>query len=135
MHEIFNYTLTSFNATFVRLHHQYINSTGNGSTIFKGADLYLSTTDNSTRISVTPGNNGTFAPPTINIFVPSGEHAKGTILARVLTNETSLTGLNTESLFLVSANGTNGLSTALGGLANGTDVTADQVKLSAFVIT
>jgi hypothetical protein len=132
MHEIFNYTLNSFNSTFVRLHHQYINSTGIGSNIFKGADLYLSTTDNKTKISVTPGNNGTFTPPKINILVQAG--GTGTILARVLTNETSLTGFDTESLFMPATGGNNGLSTALQGLANGTDATANQVIFVCILI-
>ena len=129
MHEIFNYTLHSYNSTFVRLHRRYINSTENGSTIYKGADLYLSTTDKSTQIAVTPGNNGSYTPPSINILMPSGGNGTGTILARVLTNETSLTGLDAESLFLATTNGKNGLSTALDGLANGTDATANQVSL------
>jgi|SRR5882762_1385878 len=126
MHEIFNYTLDSYNSSFVRLHHRYINSTGNGSTVYKGADLYLSVTDKKTQISVTPGNNGTFTPPTIKILVPSG--GNGTILARVLTNETSLMGLSTQSLFLSSTNGNKGLSTTLTGLASGVNPVADQVN-------
>ncbi|KAF9508271.1 hypothetical protein BS47DRAFT_1373700 [Hydnum rufescens UP504] len=54
MHDIFNYTLHSYNSTFVRLHRQYINSTGPGSTIYRGADLYLSSADIKTQISPVP---------------------------------------------------------------------------------
>lgn len=131
MHEIFNYTLDAYNSTSVRLHHQYINTTGNGSTTYKGADLYLSApTNSSTQIAVTPGNNGSYSPPTIDIMVPSGG---GSLLVRVLTNETSLTGLDTESLFLAqgntSANDT-GLQTALNGLSDGSDIVADQASRS-----
>lgn len=130
MHEIFNYTLDAYNSTSVRLHHQYINTTTNGSTTYKGADLYLLVpTNSSTQISVTPGNNGSYSPPTVDILVPP---EGGSLLVRVLTNETSLTGFDTGSLFLAQGNTTNangtGLQTALNGLADGSNIVADQVS-------
>lgn len=137
MHEIFNYTLDSYNSTYVRFHHQYINSTANGSNIYTGADLYMSVPSNSsTHLSVTPGNNGTYGPPTVNILVPSGGNGSetGTLLIRVLTNETSLTGLSTESLFLANGNSSSsgGLQAALKGLSDGSESVADQVSASNF---
>lgn len=123
MHEIFNYTLSSFSPTEVRLHRQYINSTITqgprwDSTQFKSVDLYLSIPSTSlARLSVRPGHNGTFTPPTIDILLPptkSSLHNSSSVLAlpkppviannvvrvRVVTNETSLVGFNPDSLFL-----------------------------------
>lgn len=133
MHEIFNYTLTSHNSTSVRLHHRYINSTSSDSpTTFKGADLYLSVPPGSdTRLSVTPGNNGSYTPPTIRILVPQSASGISTLRVRVLTNETSLIGLNTQDLFLSEDAGTTpGIKTALNGLSNGTNEVAQQVYIT-----
>jgi hypothetical protein len=123
MHEIFNYTLSSFSPTEVRLHRQYINSTltqgpGGNSTQFKSVDLYLSIPPTSlARLSVRPGHNGTFTPPTIDIVLPPTESsplnsssvlalpkppvvADNIVRVRVVTNETSLVGFDPDSLFL-----------------------------------
>jgi hypothetical protein len=135
MHEIFNYTLDSFNSTFVRLHHRWINATfGDPPGTFRGADLYMSVPPNSTaQFSVTPGNNGTFTPPTIDILVPNT--TPGIVRVAVVTNETSLTGLNTQNLFLSSAtNDSAGLQTALRGLADGTNEVAKQVCCQLSVV-
>ncbi|KAF8190877.1 hypothetical protein BJ912DRAFT_315929 [Pholiota molesta] len=123
MHEIFNYTLSSFSPTEVRLHRQYINSTSTqgprgNSTQFKSVDLYLSIPPTSlARLSVRPGHNGTFTPPTIDIVLPPTKSsplnsssvlalpkppvvADNIVRVRVVTNETSLVGFNPDSLFL-----------------------------------
>lgn len=151
MHEIFNYTLAEHSSTSVRLHRHYINSTSSSITpsssnssrnpkplppdVFKGVDLYLSIPQGSSaRLSVTPGHNGTFTPPKIDIIVPheddSHSRTQSPILrVRVLTNETSLVGLDTQSLFLTQEDGsTLALQTALDGLANGTNTVANQAS-------
>ncbi|KAJ3552842.1 hypothetical protein NM688_g3936 [Phlebia brevispora] len=132
MHEIFNYTLWSYNDTFVRLHRRWINSTSENQSVFKGADLYLSVPPESpVQIAVTPGTNGSYTPPVIDILVPS--NASGIIRVAVVTNETSLLGLDTEDLFLPeSGNGTQGLRTALQGLAEGGNSAADQVSFLTY---
>ena len=127
MHEIFNYTVLSQNETFVRLHHRWINSTADDPSQFRGADLLLSIpTTSSARLSFQPGNNGTFAPPTIGIITCN---ASNVVRFAVVTNETSLVGLNPHELFLSeSANGTSGLQTTLRGLANGANFVANEVS-------
>lgn len=129
MHDIFNYTLASYNTTFLRLHRQWINTTSPTSSIYKGADLYLTVPENSTaQLSVTPGDNGAWTPPTVDILVPPGS-SEGIVTVAVVTNETSLAGLNTEGLFLPeSTNGTQALQTALVGLADGNSTAAQQVS-------
>ncbi|KDQ56402.1 hypothetical protein JAAARDRAFT_195047 [Jaapia argillacea MUCL 33604] len=131
MHEIFNYTLYSYNTTNIRLHRQYINTTNSSSSIYKGADLYL-IAGSGTKFSVTPGNNGTYTPPTIDILVPSGSQ-NGTVRVKVVTNETSLAGLNPQSLFLNQSSGsTPGIQLALNGLADGSNPVADQVSFLTY---
>ena len=134
MHGIFNYTLHSYNNSFVRLHRQWINTTlGDSPGTFRGADLELSVPSNSTaQLSVTPGNNGTWTPPTIDILVPPNS-TSAVVRVAVVTNETSLTGLHTQALFLTNeTSGTAGLQTALQGLANGTKESAKQVSFLTY---
>ncbi|KAF9477873.1 hypothetical protein BDN70DRAFT_933848 [Pholiota conissans] len=120
MHEIFNYTLSSFSATEVRLHRQYINSTSESQLgqnsrvhpkVFKSVDLYLSVPPSSkARLSVHPSRNGTFTPPTIDIILPRSSQPltfgslvqarENFIRVRVVTNETTLVGFDPASLFL-----------------------------------
>ena len=125
MHELFNYTLDSFNSSFVRLHHQWINSSTDDPSLFKGADLELSVPDDSqAQLRVTPGNNGTWTSPKIDILM---QKPSDFIRVAVVTNETSLEGLDTHALFLsADRNGSQGLQTALQGLADGTNVPAEQ---------
>ncbi|KAI1797436.1 hypothetical protein LXA43DRAFT_984433 [Ganoderma leucocontextum] len=137
MHDIFNYTLGEYNDTSVRLHRQWINTTSPASSRYNGADLYLTVpAESSARLSVTPGNNGTWTPPTVDIIVPSTADAQDsarTLRVTVVTNETSLPGLNTQALFLQNGtNGTQGLGTALQGLADGTNVAAQQVSFLTY---
>lgn len=123
MHEIFNYTLAGFDETFVKLHRQWINATTSGA--FKTADFVLNTVSGA-RLNVTPSNNGTFTPPTIDILVDEGG---GTIQMRFVTNETTIAGLSPEDLFLSAGNSTSpGVSKAVLGLANGTSANAQQVS-------
>ena len=121
--------VSAYNTTFLRLHRQWINTTSPTSSIYKGADLYLTVPENSTaQLSVTPGDNGTWTPPTVDILVPPGSSG-GIVTVAVVTNETSLAGLNTEGLFLPeSTNGTQALQTALVGLADGNSTAAQQVS-------
>jgi hypothetical protein len=105
MHEIFNHTLEWYNSSYVRLHRRSINVTTSNATLptYIDADLYLTVPPGSeTQLSVEPGNNGTFAPPTINIIVP---HDNSTLTVRFLTEETSLVGLNTQRCFWVRLRG------------------------------
>ncbi|EJD08148.1 uncharacterized protein FOMMEDRAFT_144208 [Fomitiporia mediterranea MF3/22] len=128
MHEIFNYTLASYNSSSVRLHRQWINATSNGT--FRSADVYLNTLSGA-QLNVTPGNNGTTAPPTIDILVEEG--GSGIMQLRVVTNETSLTGLAPEDLFLSEGTGNNSaLDTALTGLADGSSPAAQQVSFLTY---
>lgn len=134
MHDIFNYTLASFNSTFVRLHRQWINTTlGDAPGTFRGADLELSVPANSSaQFSVTPGNNGTWTPPTVDILVPQNASA-GVVRVAVVTNETSLVGLNTQSLFLSNGTGgAEGLQTALQGLSSGENEVAKLVSFLTY---
>ncbi|KAF9523824.1 hypothetical protein CPB83DRAFT_774834 [Crepidotus variabilis] len=108
MHEIFNYTLQSYNTTAVRLHRQYINATSYSSNQYMSIDFRLSIPSNSTaRFEVKPSTNGSFTPPTINIVVPSLlsdttvlSQDDGIVRVSVVTNETSLVGLDSNKLFL-----------------------------------
>ena len=133
-----NYTLAEYNDTFVRLHRQWINTTSPTSSDYKGTDLYLTVpTESSARLAVTPGNNGTWTPPTVDIIIPSatdGQNTTGTLRVTFVTNETSLTGLDTQALFLPQngTNGTQALETALQGLADGTNPAAQQVSFLTF---
>lgn len=121
MHEIFNYTLADFNETSVKLHRQWINATTSGA--FKTADFVLNTVSGA-HLNVTPGNSSTFMPPTIDILVGEGG---GTIQMRFVTNETTIAGLSPKELFLSDGISTTlGVSTAVQGLANGTN--AQQVS-------
>ena len=134
MHDIFNYTLAEYNETSVRLHRRWINTTS--SEDYNGADLYLSVpVGSAARLAVTPGDNGTWTPPTVDIVVPSesgtgglnGSQA-GIVTVKVVTNETSLAGLDTGELFLPEdTNGTLALQTALQELASGNLTAAQQV--------
>ncbi|KAH9902577.1 hypothetical protein C8Q73DRAFT_670858 [Cubamyces lactineus] len=133
MHDIFNYTLASYNDTSVRLHRQWINTTSPTSSTYKGADLYLTVPSGSpARLSVTPGNNGTWTPPMVDILVPGGGQ-NGTVRVTVVTNETSLMGLDTQRLFLPEGtNGSQALQTALQGLADGENEAAKQVSFLTY---
>ncbi|KAF4621368.1 hypothetical protein D9613_001000 [Agrocybe pediades] len=124
MHEIFNYTLSSFSQTEVRLHRQYINATSPSPSvtstrhskpqpeIFKSVDLFLSIPPGSSaRLSVKPSPKGSSAPPTIDIVLPPPSSTRGhspkppkasapIVRFQVMTNETSLVGLDVDNLFL-----------------------------------
>lgn len=129
MHDIFNYTLAGHNETSVRLHRQWINTTSPTSADYKGTDLYLSVPlESAARLVVTPGDNGTWSPPVVDILVPEGGQG-GIVRVQVVANETSLRGLDTEELFLgENTNGTEALKTALEGLASGNSSAAQQVR-------
>lgn len=131
MHSIFNYTLTSYNETSVRLHRQWINTTSPDSSRYLGADLYLTVPVGSpVRLAVTPGDNGTWTPPTVDIIVPaSADPAQaGVVTVKVVTNETSLPGLDTQRLFLPQdGNETTALQNVLQGLSDGESDAAKQV--------
>ncbi|KAI0350022.1 hypothetical protein OH77DRAFT_1431415 [Trametes cingulata] len=133
MHEIFNYTLASYNNTSLRLHRQWINTTSPDSSTYKGADLYLTVpSGSSAQLAVTPGNNGTWTPPTVDIVVPDGGQGS-TVRIAVVTNETSLPGLDTQRLFLPeNTNGSQALQTALKGLASGETEAAKQISFLTY---
>ena len=129
MRDIFNYTLAEYNETSVRLHRRWINTTSPASAEYNGADLYLTVPPSSAvRLAVTPGNNGSWTPPAINVVLPERTE-KGVVTLKVVTNETTLPGLNTQDLFLPeSTNGTQALQTVLQGLATGNATAAQQVR-------
>ncbi|KAI0671937.1 hypothetical protein C8Q78DRAFT_806310 [Trametes maxima] len=130
LHEIFNYTVASYNETALRLHRRWINTTSPTSSIYKGADLYLSVPSGSpARLGVTPGD----AAPTIDILIPAGAQQGGTVTVAVVTNETSLPALDTQRLFLPeSTNRSRALQTALKGLASGESEAAKQVSFLTY---
>ncbi|PPQ63764.1 hypothetical protein CVT24_004273 [Panaeolus cyanescens] len=152
MHEIFNYTLLEHSSTAVRLHRQYINATTtsavqrNPSTrsksqqSFKSVDLYLSIPPGSSvKFSVTPTTNGALSPPKIDIIVPpraiSGPQniadTRNAVRFRVVTNETSLVGFDTDDLFMTPDQGTTTtLQGVLKGLSGKEDV-IEQVRITA----
>ena len=124
MHEIFNYTLAEFNDTSVKLHRQWINATASGS--FRTADLIVNAVDGA-HFYVTPGNNGSYTPPRVDIIVDEGG---GTVQMLFVTNETTVLGLAPKTLFLSPENTSNpGVMTAIQGLANGSSVDAQQVTI------
>lgn len=92
----------------------------------KTYDLYLSAVSN-LHFNVTPSNNGTYTPPTIDILLnsSSSSNSRGTLAFRSLTNETSLEGLGPSRLFLPASNSSGQSNAAqrnaLKGLADGTD--------------
>jgi len=115
--------------------------------VFKSVDLYFSIPpDSSARLSVKPSAKGTSTPPAINIILPttgrtgkSGHNIDASELPKrqsnhvrvqVMTNETSLVGLDVAGLFLTPEEAsTQTLQTVLEGLP--TDV-ADQVVFYIF---
>lgn len=131
MHSIFNYTLISFNETLVRLHRQWINTTSPDSSRYLGADLYLTVpVESPVRLAVTPGDNGTWTPPTVDIIIPASVEAgqAGVVTVKVVTNETSLPGLDTQRLFLPgNESETAALQNVLQGLSDGESDAAMQV--------
>lgn len=131
MHSIFNYTLASYNETSVRLHRQWINTTSPDSSHYRGADLYLTVPVGSpARLAVTLGDNGTWIPPTVDILIPASADPgqAGVVTVKVVTNETSLPGLDTQRLFLpVNANESAALQNVLQCLSNGESDAAKQV--------
>lgn len=131
MHSIFNYTLTSYNETSVHLHRQWINATSPDSSRYRGADLYMTVpVGSSARLAVTPGDNGTWTPPTVDIIVPASADPRpaGVVTVKVVTNETSLPGLDTQRLFLSqNASETSALQNVLQGLSDGESDAAKQV--------
>ncbi|KAF8624481.1 hypothetical protein AX17_007110 [Amanita inopinata Kibby_2008] len=136
MHEIFNYTLSDYNLTSVRLHRQNINQTVDSTTgqmSYKGADLYLSIpTGSDAQLSVIPSTNGTYTPPDIKILVPSGA-TNPVVRMRVLTNETTPLGLDAQELFLQDSEATTpAIQTALQGLNDGSNIAATQVSFLTY---
>lgn len=131
MHSIFNYTLTSYNETSVRLHRQWINTTSPDSSRYRGADLYLTVpAESPARLAVTPGDNGTWTPPTVDIIIPASADPgqAGVVTVKVVTNETSLPGLVTQRLFLPeNATETTALQNVLQGLSDEESNAAKQV--------
>jgi hypothetical protein len=130
MHEIFNYTLLpDFNTTSFTLFRPSINGTITYS-------LYMKALTGS--FTVTPNENVTIQP---QIQFSNGTKIQWTFL----TNETTVQGLSTESLFLsaddasTTNNMTNGMSSApsalqlaLQGLQNGTKDTAKDVSFLTY---
>lgn len=125
-HEIFNYTLKGYNNTFIQLHRQDINATDSGAYIT--SDLFFSIPDNSTaEFQVTPGNNGTYTPPTINILTAGQADV---VRLQMLTNETTIPGLAADILFLNDNSAqTPGLKKVLDNISNST-LTSDEVRLA-----
>ncbi|KAI0833704.1 hypothetical protein BC628DRAFT_1426807 [Trametes gibbosa] len=133
MHEIFNYTLASYNETSLRLHRQWINTTSADSPQYNGADLYLNIPSGSpARLAVTLRQNDTRTPPVVDIIVPEGGQG-GTVTVKVVTNETSLPGLNTQQLFLQeNTSSSDSLQRLLEGLADGDKEAAQQVSFLTY---
>ncbi|KZT50991.1 hypothetical protein CALCODRAFT_504066 [Calocera cornea HHB12733] len=124
MHEVFNYTLQSYNSTHFRLHRPWINGT-------KALTVELETSSN-LWFNVTPGNNGTYTPPTVEIRLNNSAQP-GIAAWKVVCNETSLVGLETEGLFLANTTSNNtALQTALVGLNSGSSLNAQEVSFLTF---
>lgn len=121
-HEIFNYTLGTFNSSYFQLHRHNINGTITSDFIMQtDPSLNLS-------FSVTPGNNGTWTPPTID-FLLQANATIGYADFTFLTNETSLVPFGTQDLFLQAPplEASPALSNALAGLSNGTSSQGTEV--------
>jgi len=124
MHEIFNYTVQSYNSSHFRLHRPWIHGT-------KALTVELQTSSN-LWFNITPGNNGTYTPPTVEIRLNNSAEP-GIAAWKVVCNETSLVGLETGGLFLPNTTSNNtALQKALVGLNNGSDVNAQEVSFLTF---
>ena len=132
MHEIFNYTLEAYNSTFIRLHRRWINDTADSLNLHKGADLYLiSPPESKVWFNVTPNSLNT-PSPRIDILIPN-RGTNSTIQVKVLTNDTSLSGLDPENLFLTPNHDQPiGLETALRRLADEASDAANQVSFLTY---
>jgi hypothetical protein len=76
----------------------------------------------------TPSTNGTFTPPTVQ-FQLLDAASPGEVSWTVLCNETTFAGLGTSGLFLNESEAANEAGAkALQGLANGTEVNAQQAR-------
>ncbi|EJT96835.1 hypothetical protein DACRYDRAFT_119881 [Dacryopinax primogenitus] len=124
MHEIFIYTLQSYNSTHFRLHQPWINGT-------EALIVELQTASN-VWFNVTPGSNALSRPPTIEIRL-NDSTLPGIAAWKVPCNETSLTGLDTDGLFLFNTTSNNtALRDALVGLHNGSDQNAQEVSFLTY---
>ncbi|KAF8512552.1 hypothetical protein BU17DRAFT_54049 [Hysterangium stoloniferum] len=124
MHEIFNYTVTSFNSSSIHLHRGWINSS-------HSMDFIL-TAQRNMIFNITPSNNGTFTPPTVIFQLPDPSKL-GIVSWNVVCNETVFPGTGTSSLFLEDAQASNAAGAkALQGLANGSVVSAEQISFLAY---
>ncbi|KIJ27555.1 hypothetical protein M422DRAFT_271225 [Sphaerobolus stellatus SS14] len=124
MHEIFNYTVSSFNASFLHLHRGWINST-------HSMDFILTAQDNM-MFNITPSNNGTFTPPTVLFQLPDPSRI-GTVGWSVVCNETTFAGLGPSGVFLSPSEAANQAgANALQGLANGANVNAQQLSFLTY---
>ncbi|KAK7472324.1 hypothetical protein VKT23_000443 [Stygiomarasmius scandens] len=134
MNSVFNYTLGEFNESSVWLHHRYINASdsSNQNSEFKYTSLHLSTPSSSlARFSVTP-NATANGSPIINIYTPSSGGSP--VRVRVLSNETSLPGLNPPALFLNESDAaTPGVLTALQKLRNENDGFGEAAQQVSFL--
>ncbi|THU89762.1 hypothetical protein K435DRAFT_728809 [Dendrothele bispora CBS 962.96] len=135
MNSVFNYTLGEFNETSVWLRHRYINasSSSNQTQNYKYTSLHLSVPSSSpARFSVTP-NTTVNGAPTINIY-SSTQDTDFQVRIRVLSNETSLVGLNPSTLFLTEGDATTpGVLVALQRLRNGSSGLADAAQQVSFL--
>lgn len=130
MHVIFNYTLVHFNSTSAQLYHRNINSTldASGNEAFRGTGLRFSIPDSSSaRLAVEPNEGG--PSPDIRFVVPNASSG-AVVRVTVTTNETNVVGLEPSALFLEpSAASTPQLRAALQGLADGSELTSQQVRI------
>ncbi|GJJ15110.1 hypothetical protein Clacol_009385 [Clathrus columnatus] len=123
MHEIFNYTISSFNSSFLHLHRKWINSS-------LGMDFVLSAEDNMV-FNVTPPTDAISAP-TVLFQLPDSTKL-GTVSWSVVCNETSFTGLGPSGFFLQDSQADNAAGAkALQGLADGSNVDAQQISFLTY---
>lgn len=123
MHEIFNYTISSSNSSFLHLHRKWINSS-------LGMDFIMSAEDNMV-FNITPPVDE-IAGPTVLFQLPDSTKM-GTLRWSVVCNETSFVGLGPSGFFLQDSQADNAAGAkALQGLADGVNVDGQQISFLTY---
>ncbi|EPQ27349.1 uncharacterized protein PFL1_05270 [Pseudozyma flocculosa PF-1] len=126
---LFNWTVTQADESTVWFSRAWLNDTilrddrGQPAGKARFGLEWLLQANEGTAFNVTPSNNGTYTPPRIEILVPAGAAAGGSVNFTVQTNETNLDGLAVDQLFSDAGGG---------GVDDGTRAAQEQVSFLTF---